>query len=134
MPTETLSKNERIASEPRPAIVEPEDEGALRARAVQQIHRVRAFKLHVVAFVLGMFVLGDVWVLTEYYEEHTWPSRFADSNDVAGTWSPWFFWVAGVWLLVLAIHAAKTYVRPFMRRPPTKAEVDREVERLKARG
>ena len=50
-----------------------------------------------------------------------------------GTWSPWFFWAAGIWLFVLAIHAAKTYLRPYMRRPPTKAEVDREVERLKAR-
>jgi hypothetical protein len=61
-------------------------------------------------------------VPTEYYEEHTWPSRFADAPDVAGTWSPWFFWVAGAWLVVLALHGLWVYyawpsLRNYIRRP-----------------
>jgi hypothetical protein len=61
-------------------------------------------------------------VPTEYYEEHTWPSRFGDAPDVAGTLSPWFFWVAGAWLVVLALHGLWAYyawpsLRNYIRRP-----------------
>lgn len=140
MPTEALTKNGRVASERVPETVEPEGEGALRALAVERIHRLRRFKLHVVVFALGLPILGGVWVLSEYYEEHTWPSRFASAPDVAGTWDPWFFWVAGIWLIVLAIHALRTYFGPpvgplgrYIRRPVAREELDREVERLRGR-
>lgn len=138
MPTETFSRNGRVVAPKRvPRMVELEGEDALRALAIQQIRRIRAFKLHLVAFALGIPVVGGIWVLTEYFEEHTWPSRFADAPDVAGTWSPWFLWFAGIWLVVLAIHALRTYsgpsVRRYIRRPPTSAEIDREVERLRSR-
>jgi hypothetical protein len=140
MPTETLTKNERVTPERVPGIVEPGREDALRALAIERIHRLRRFKLHMLAFALGIPILGGVWVLTEYYEEHTWPSRFASAPDVAGTWDPWFFFVAGIWFIILAIHALRTYFGPpvgpigrYIRRPPTSAEVDREVERLKSR-
>ena len=107
----------------------PEDERALRELAVKQAERIRSFKLHVVAFLLGTFVLGTVWVLTEYFEEHTWPDRFADSNDVAGTWSPWFFWAVGIWALILGIDAFRTYAH----RPPSEAEIQKELDRLRPR-
>ena len=68
--------------------------------------RIRRFKLHLVAFVLGIPLLGGLWVLTEY-REHTWPSRFASDPDVAGTWDPWLFFVAGVWLIIIVVHALK---------------------------
>jgi 2TM domain len=104
------------------------------------IQRVPRFKLHLIAFVVGIPLLGALWVLTEYYEEHTWPSRFASDPDVAGTWDPWSFFVAGIWLIVLVIHALRTHFRPpigpigrHVRRPVTQAEIDREVERLKRR-
>jgi hypothetical protein len=83
-------------------------------------------------------LLGGIWVLTEYFEEHTWPSRFASAPDVAGTWDPWFFWVAGIWFVILAIHGLKVYfgspaalVARYVRRTPTEQEVDRELERLR---
>jgi hypothetical protein len=47
-----------------------------------------------------------------------------------GTWSPWYFWAVGVWAVILAVHAFKTYAH----RPPTEAEIRREVERLKEVG
>jgi hypothetical protein len=140
MPIETLTRNERVAPERVPKIVMPEGEDPLRALAIERIHRLRRFKLHAVVFALGLPILGGVWVLTEYFEEHTWPSRFASDPDVAGTWDPWFFFVAGFWFIFLVIHALRTYVGPpvgpigrYIRRPPTSAELDREVERLRSR-
>jgi hypothetical protein len=59
---------------------------------------------------------------------------------VAGTWDPWFFFVAGIWLIILVIHALRAYLGPpvgslgrYISRPIAKAELDREVERLKSR-
>ena len=106
-----------------------DDDRALRELAIKQVERVRGFKLHVVAFVVGTLVLGGVWVLTEYLEENTWPDRFSDSNDVAGTWSPWFFWAVGIWALILGVHAFRT----FAHRPPTEGEIEHEIERLRSR-
>lgn len=91
------------------------------------------FKLHLVAFAIGLPLLGVLWVLTEYYEEHSWPSRFASDPDVVGTWDPWLFFVAGLWLIILVIHALRTYLGPplgpigrYIRRPVTQADLDRE--------
>jgi hypothetical protein len=123
---EPATKNE---SGPAAAMPVPDDDRALRALAIKQVERIRAFKLHAIAFALGTPILGSVWVLTEYFEEHTWPDRFADSPDVAGTWSPWFFWAVGIWALILGVHAFKT----FALRPPTEAEIEREIERQKSR-
>ena len=132
----TRTKNERPALER----IETKGEDTLRALAIERIHRVRRFKLHVAAFALGIPLLGCLWVLTEYYEEHTWPSRFASDPDVAGTWDPWLFFVAGIWLVLLVIHALRTYFGPpigpvgrYIRRPVKQAEVDSEIERLRSR-
>lgn len=63
----------------------------------------------------------------------------ASAPDVAGTWDPWFFWVAGIWCIALAIHALRTYLGPpvgplgsYIRRPIPKAELDREAARLRS--
>jgi hypothetical protein len=140
MPTEILTENGHVVREQVPRMVEPERGEGVRALAIERIYRLRRFKLHLLAFALGIPLLGGVWVLTEYYEEHTWPSRFASAPDVAGTWETWFFWVAGFWLIALAIHALRTYFGPpvgpvgrYIRRPVTSAEVEREVERLTSR-
>ena len=137
MPTETLTNNGRMASERIPAIVEPKDDEALRTEAIEQIHRERRFKMHVIVIALVTPLVGLSWMLTEYYTAHTshmWPSSFADAPaDRPGVWSTWFFYFAGVMLLVIAIDAYRTYAKPYMRRPPTRAEVDREVERLGTR-
>lgn len=127
MITGPVTRNDRVARESLPAVAR--DDETLRQTALRQVERIRSFKLHVAIFLVGAPVLSGIWVLTEYLEEHTWPSRFADANDGPGTWSPWLFWAVGVWLLVLAIHAVRTYAR----RPPTEAEVQREIERLRTR-
>ena len=121
-------------------MVELRVEERLGTLATERIYRLRRFKLHLVAFAIGLPVLGGVWVLTEYFEEHTWPSRFASAPDVAGTWDPWFFFVAGIWAIVIVIHALRVFLGPpigpmsrYIRRPIPKAELDREIERLRAR-
>ena len=91
-------------------------------------------------FALAIPALTALWVLTEYYEEHTWPSRIASEPGVLVTWDPWLFFVAGIWLIILVILALRTYLGPpvgrigrCIRWPMTQTEVGREVERLKAR-
>ena len=118
---------------------QPPARTGLEALAAERIYRIRRFKLHLAAFAVCVPLLTLVWVLTEYYEEHTWPSRFASDPDVAGTWDPWLFFVAGFWLLVLAGHALRTYLGPpvgpvgrYIRRPIPPAELDRQVRRLRS--
>ena len=137
MPTETLTKNERTVLRAE-QLNEQADAVPLRKLALERIYRLRRFKLHLVAFVVGLPLLGLLWVLTEYYEEHTWPSRFASAPDVACTWDTWFFWVAGIWLIILVTHALRAYFGPpigpigrYIRRPIPQGELDREVERLR---
>ena len=133
-------RTERPVSERLPGMGEAEQDYRLRALAIERIYRVRRFKLHLVAFAVGIPLLATLWVLTEYFEEDTWPSRFASDPDVAGTWDPWLFFVAGIWLIALVIHALRTYFGPpigpigrYIRRPVTDAELDRELEHLRSR-
>jgi len=136
MPAETLTQDDRSTSGRVPPSVELEAEEALRAEAVEQIRRKRRFKLHALGIALVTPLVGLSWVLTEYYTAHSshrWPNSFADAPaDRPGVWSTWFFYFAGVMLLVIAIDAYRTYAKPYIRRSPTSAEIDREVERLKA--
>lgn len=119
---------------------EAEPDDRLRALALERIYRLRRFKLHLAAFAAGVPLLATLWVLTEYFEENTWPSRFASDPDVAGTWDPWLFFVVGIWLVALVIHALRTYFGPpigrigrYIHRPVTDAELERELEHLRSR-
>ena len=112
----------------------------MQGLAAERIYRLRRFKIHLTGFALGLPAVGAIWVLSEYFEEHTWPSRFASAPDVAGTWDPWFFFFAGIWFIILVVHALRAYLGPpvgplgrYVRRPIAEAELDREVKRLKGR-
>jgi hypothetical protein len=126
MLTEPVTKN---GSAPPITMPASDADRALRELAIKQVERLRSFKLHVVAFLVGTPVLGAVWVLTEYFEERTWPDRFASAPDVAGTWDPWLFWAVGIWFGILCVHAFRT----FAHRPPSETEIEREIERLRPR-
>jgi hypothetical protein len=107
---------------------EASEDRALRELAVRQVERVHSFRLHLMTYVVGIVGLGIIWMLTEYFQDSTWPSRFADADDGdPGTWNPWYFYAVGVWSVVLAVHAVKTYGR----RPPTEAEIQREIDRIR---
>ena len=133
MPTETLSKNGRVGTEPGHSIfAERGEDNALRERALTKLERVRGFKIHAIVYAAGIPVLGLIWMLSGYFQDSTWPSRFADSGG-PDTWNPWFFWAAGVWTAVLVFHGVRAYVIPRFARPPTKVDIDREVDRIKSR-
>jgi 2TM domain len=139
VPAQTPTRNDRPARERVREVIDPDGNASLRALAIERVYRLRRFKLHVVVSAIGIPLLAGLWVLTEYFEEHTWPSRFASDPDVAGTWDPWLFFVAGIWLVILAVHALRTYFGPpigpigrYIRRPITQAELDREAARLRS--
>ena len=123
-----------------PSEVAPGRPGDLRSLAIERVRRIRRFKVHLVAFAAGLPALAVLWVLTEYFEEDTWPSRFASDPDVAGTWDPWFFFAAGLWLVYIVIKGLRAYFGPpvgpmerYVRRPIAEAEIERTEERLKLR-
>ena len=97
MPTETLSKNERVVPEPLPEIV-PEPHEMVRARedeslrkiALKHLEEVRRFKLWASAYVLALLVLTPVWIATEYASTDGWPERFSSQGN-PGDWDPWIF-------------------------------------------
>lgn len=133
MLTESQTENGRVQVERRLHETteiphEHPEEYAYRRLAVKQLERVRSFKLHLALFLIGMPVLTGVWALTEYMNADGWPDRFSDSAG-PGNWNPWILWVVLIWGGLLAYEAVKTYLGG----PPTEADIDREVERLKAR-
>ena len=106
------------------------EDDALREVATRQAERVRNFKLHLISFLGGIVALGVIWMLTEYFQDSTWPSRFADADDGnPGTWNPWFFYAVGIWAIVLGVHAVKTYAH----RAPSEAEIQSEIDRIRSR-
>lgn len=106
------------------------EDRALRELATRQVERVRSFKLHAITFAVGVVALGLIWMMTEYFQDNTWPSRFADADDGRpDTWNPWFFYAVGVWAIILAVHAVKT----FGHRPPSEVEIQREIDRIRGR-
>lgn len=129
MPTEHTTQEDATAPAPE-AGDDVAEARALRELATRQVERVHSFRLHVISFLVGVVSLGVVWVLTEYFQDNSWPSRFADADDGrTDTWNPWFFWAVGIWAIVLGVHAVKTYGR----RPPTEAEIQREIDRITSR-
>jgi hypothetical protein len=136
MPTEMFGQHERVAPEQVPASREVEAEESLRADAIEQIGRERRFRVHLIVIAVVTPLVGLAWMLTEYFtahSSHAWPSSFADAPaDSPGVWSTWFFYFVGAMLLVIVIDAYRTYARPYMRRPPWKVDVDRQVDRLKS--
>ncbi len=127
MPTETVTTNERLAPEALPQIVRARDDEPLRKLALKHLEHVRKLKLYASAYVLGLIVLTPVWIATEYMAADGWPERLS-ANGNPGDWDPWILWVALVGGFLVAVAALRAY----FGRPATEADIEREVERLKA--
>ena len=98
----------------------------LRRVARARLERIRRLKFHVAAWVLGLLVLTPLWALIEWQDNGGF-ERWSN-NSQPGDWDPWILTVAGVWALVIAVFAVRTF-----ERPTTEAEIDREVEKLASR-
>ena len=127
VPTETLTRNERLAPEALPEIVRMRDEELLRELAVKHLEHVRKLKLYTAAYVLGLLVLIPTWIVTEYMSANGWPQRFSDQSN-PGDWDPWIIWVALAGFFVVGLAA----LRAFFSQPTTEADIEGEVERLRA--
>jgi hypothetical protein len=128
MPTETLMSNERKSSQQlvvTPAAVE---ETELRKWARQHVERVHRLKLHLAAYVFGMIILTPIWALAEWGANGSF-ERFS-ANSQPGDWEPWILWPALIWGMWVGFVALRTY----WDKPTTEAEIDREIDRLQARG
>ena len=125
VPTETLTRNERLAPEALPQIVRARDEELLRELALKHLEHVRKLKLYAAAYVLGLVVLIPVWILTEYMNADGWPQRLSDQSN-PGDWNPWILWVTLAGGFVVGVAALKAY----FGRAVTEADVEREVERI----
>ena len=129
MPTETVTTNERVASEAVPGIVRSRDDETLRKLALRHLEHVRKFKLYLSVYVLSMLVLTPVWIVTQYETADGWLKHLSSRSRYPGDWDPWIIWVALIGAFLVAIAGFRTY----FDRPTTEADVEREVERLRSR-
>ena len=123
MATEMLTNHRAAPSTPSPA------DDPLREIAVKHLERVRKFKLYLTAYILSMVVLTPVWIVTQYESSPGWPEHLSSRSRYPGDWDPWLIWVALVGGFVVALAGYRAYID----RPTTDSDIDREVERLRAR-
>ena len=128
MPTEMPTKRDDEARAPSlPATVRTE-ESELRAAAREYAKRVRRFKIHLVAWIVGASLLTALWVLNEWNANGAFERLAHEGNP--GDWNPTLWALAvGIWGLVVGIMALRVY----FERPVTATEVDRAVEQLEPR-
>jgi hypothetical protein len=128
VPTETLIKDEHRVVPTLPAAVLA-DADELQATAHVQAKRVRRLKINAAAWALGTIGTTALWVLHEWQANGAF-ERFAHEGN-SGDWNPTLpMLIIGIWGLVVGITALRVH----FERPPTTAEVNREVERLKPPG
>lgn len=125
MPSDTITKNERLAHEALPQAVTNDKDRALREIALKHLEHVRKLKLYASAYVLALVVLTPVWVVTQYMDADGWPDRFSTESN-PGDWDPWILWVILGGAFLVGVAAFRVYFRP-----STEAEIEREVERMK---
>ena len=124
MPQEQIT-DERPATESQTPTISDDD--LLREQAVKQVERVRSFKLATVASFIGMLLLTCIWAFTEYHNSGGWPHHFSESSGTPGTWNDWIIWPWIAWVFFTCIRAYAVYVR----RPPSEADIEREMDRIR---
>jgi hypothetical protein len=126
VPTDTITKNERLAHGAPPEVAATEQDTVLREMALTHLEHVRKLKLYAAVYVLAVVVLTPVWVLTQYLDADGWPERFSTESN-PGDWDPWILWIVLVGAFLVGIAAIRAHVRPL-----TEADIEREVERMKS--
>jgi protein-S-isoprenylcysteine O-methyltransferase Ste14 len=104
-----------------------ETEDKLRAMAVKQIERRRAFHVRALIAAAVAVLLVVIWAVSEYNNAGGWPTNgFSQSSSIPHEWNIWIIYPLLGLGLVTAIDAVFTY----RRRPITEAEIRREIDRL----
>lgn len=130
MPTDTLDTNERPTPEQVRSRGPDSRDDELRKLAIRRLEHVRRFKLYLSVYVLSLLVLTPVWAITQYESQDGWPQHLSTRSRYPGDWDPWIIWVALVGGVVVAVAGLRAY---WIDREITEADIEREVERLKAR-
>ena len=129
MPVETPT-NDLVKLE-RPADVAPaSDDEVVRSLAQRHLEHVRKFKLYVFVYLLSLVVLTPTWIITQYESSPGWLKHLSTRSRYPGDWDPWLIWVALVGVVLVAIAGYRVYAD----RTDSPAQLEREIERLKARG
>jgi hypothetical protein len=70
--------------------------------------RIGRLKFHAAAWALGMLIVTPLWALIEWQDNGGF-ERWSD-NSQPGSWEPWILYVGGIWALVVAALALRTYL------------------------
>jgi hypothetical protein len=128
MPVETPTND--VVKLERPADIAPaSDDDVVRALAQRHLEHVRKFKLYVFMYLLSLVVLTPTWIITQYESSPGWLEHLSTRSRYPGDWDPWLIWVALVGAVLVAIAGYRVYAD----RDDSPAQLEREVERLKAR-
>lgn len=128
MPVETPAGG-RAAPEHVAETAPVSEDDALRALALRHLEHVRKLRLYLFVYVVSMVVLTPVWIVTQYETSPGWPDHLSSRSRYPGDWDPWLIWAALVGAAVVAIAGYRVYAD----RADSPAELERELERLKAR-
>lgn len=130
MPTEMLTRNERVVPERLPPIGTSSEDDELRQYAVRHLEHVRRFKIYVSAYVLSLLVLTPIWIVTQYESSDGWIKHLSSRSRYPGDWDPWIIWVALIGGVIVTIAGLRAF---YFDRPTTEADIEREVARMKSR-
>jgi H+/Cl- antiporter ClcA len=121
--TPMLTREEQRVSPPAALPIEDAEAATARRR---HIKRLRRLELHIVAWTIGTIAVTAAWITHEWSANGAF-QRFAHEGN-SGDWNPtlWAL-VVLLWGLAVGILALRAY----FERPPTVAQVEREVVRLK---
>ena len=129
MPERTVTDNGRVASRRVPEVVRGHEDDNLRKLAVHHLDAVRKFKHYLWVYLTSMAVLTPIWIITQYESANGWPEHLSSRSRYDGDWDPWLIWVGLIGAFIVGIQAYRAYID----RPETEADIEREIERLKAK-
>lgn len=129
MAERTVTDNGRVTTAEVPELIQSREDKALRKLAIKHLENVRKFKLYLSVYVISMIVLTPIWVITQYDQADGWLEHLSSRSRYQGDWDPWLIWVGLVGAFIVAIAGYRAY----FDRPETEADIQREVERLKAK-
>jgi H+/Cl- antiporter ClcA len=70
--------------------------------------QLERWKFDVCAWLLGMAVITPLWALIEWQDNGAFERWSNDS--LPGDWEPWFLYVGGIWALVIAFRAVRSWL------------------------
>ena len=125
MPSQLLADDEQAGR--TPLIAEP-PEDPMHEWARKHLERVRKLRLNVAVYVVGMFALTCVWVITQWSDNGSFERLDFNPEGAPGAWEPWILYPGLIWGLFVVIDALKVH----FDQPTTEDEIQDEVRRRRS--